>query len=619
MRLDWKAPLSRTWSTITGVWEAVCAFVKEQPLDPFPLRAALKGYNKEDAKADVRAGLDGALMAVPQGMAFAVIAGLPLSYGITCSAVACVVGAFFMSSRHSIYGPTNATAFMLASYFAAYPHINVLQAMPMLVFLVGAMLVIGAYLRVADLAQYISRTVVVAYITGAAVQMFAHQLPVVLGLEIPRIKGVTGVQSLISDLGDVLGHITTVHWSSLLIAVITAASYFGIRRLGKRWPALAITLILSSLIGVVMRKAHVEVATYADATFTWRTLLPPMPDFMHGGAFTQFSQLFALALSLAFLATLENSAMARTLASRAGHTVDANQDMLSLGAANLACAYLSGMPASHSLTRSMAAFESGAVSPVSAIVGGVVCLLAALTMGPLVAYVPKAALGMLVICVAMALINRRQIRICLRATRSDWLVFFNTFIATFFVPLHVAIFTGVGLSVILYLRKASRPSLVEYEFNTEGNLAEKVGEKRAHPSISIVHVEGELFFGAAELFRTQIQRTCSDPNLRIIILRLKNARHLDATSVMALEELVKVMRSTGRDLIVSGAMKDVYRVLKDSGLVEIIGRDNIYMGSAANPNISTRNALKRAQQILGVKDAEVHIYYDPRHHKGSGI
>ena len=179
------------------------------------------------------------------------------------------------------------------------------------------------------------------------------------------------------------------------------------------------------------------------------------------------------------------------------------------------------------------------------------------------------------------------------------------------VPLHVAIFSGIGLSVVLYLRKASRPSLVEYEYNQEGNLAESEGRTRQFPSISIVHVEGDLFFGAAELFRTQIQRTCADPNLRIIILRLKNARHLDATSVMALEELVDVLRSSGRDLIVSGAMKDVYRVLKDSGLVEVIGRDNIFPGSAANPNLSTRKALKRAQEILGGEEAEVRIYSDP--------
>jgi SulP family sulfate permease len=208
------------------------------------------------------------------------------------------------------------------------------------------------------------------------------------------------------------------------------------------------------------------------------------------------------------------------------------------------------------------------------------------------------------------LINRRNIRISLLATNSDAITFLATFVLTLLIPLHVAIFAGVGVSIMLYLRKAARPSLVEYEFNQEGNLAEADGA-RQDPSISIVHVEGELFFGAADLFRTQIQRISADPNLRIIILRLKNARHLDATSVMAMEELTNAMRASQREIIVSGAMKDVYRVLRDSGMVEVIGRENIFPGSPSNPNLSTRKALKRAQEILGTDQAKIHIFYDP--------
>lgn len=583
----------------------------ESALDPFPLRKMLKGYHKEFLKADFRSGLDGALLAIPQGMAFAVVAGLPLAYGITCSAVACVVGALLMSSRHSIYGPTNATAFMVSSYFAAFPHLDQLTAMPMLVFLVGALLVFGACFRVADLARYVSRTVVVAYLTGAALQMFAHQLPVVLGQQTGAEAGKPSARTLVSDVGEVFGHLTTSHWPSVLICALTIGGYFGLKRVGRRFPALTLTLVLMSLAAALMNNAGLHVATYADASFTWRELLPPFPDFTGGGASAQFSQLFGLALSLAFVSMMENSAMARTLASRSGHEVDGNQDMLSLGAANLACAYLSGMPASHSLTRSLAAYESGAKTPVSAIFSGVICLVAALTMGPLVAYVPKAALGALVICVAAALIHPQQIRISLRATRSDAAVFLTTFIATLLVPLHVAIFTGVGVSIILYLHKASRPSLVEYEFNEEGNLAEARQGMRQHLAISIVHVEGDLFFASADLFRTQILRSCVDPNLRIIILRLKNARHLDATCAMAIEELVRTLRGDGRDLIISGVVKDLYRVFKDSGLVDIIGKENIFPASPANPNLATRNALRRAQEILGIQDAEVRIYYDP--------
>jgi sulfate permease, SulP family len=607
----------KLWSGFTHslrrAWTSAVAFTVDHPLDPFPLRFALDGYRRAWFKLDLKGGLDGALLAIPQGMAFAMIANLPLAYGITCSAVSCIVGALFASSRHSVFGPTNATAFMVASFFAVNPHIAQREAMPMLVFLVGALLLVGAYFKVADIAQFISRTVVVAYLAGAAVQMLVRQLPVVLGVESGDARTIFGA------LFDVLGALGAVQWPILAVSLFTLVSYVVLKRFRPQWPAFAMTLVAASVISMLLERAGVVLPTFASEKFTWRELLPPFPDFTGKHTSAHFSQLFGLAVSLAFLVMLENSAMARTLAGRSGHRVDANQDMFSLGAANLACAYLSGMPASNSLTRSMVNFNSGAVTPVSVIVSGLLCLAGALTLGPMVAFMPRAALGVLVMCVAASLIHPRQIRVCLRATKSDALVFVATLAATLLVPLHVAIFTGIGLSVILYLRKAGRPSLVEYEFNTEGHLAEAQDSRRQNPAISIVHVEGELFFGAAELFRSQIQRACSDPNLRIIILRLKNARHLDATSVMALEELIRQLRATGRDLVVSGAMRDVYRVLKDSGMIEVIGRENFFMGSAANPNLATRNALKRAQQILGGREADIHIFFDPRQQSGAGI
>jgi sulfate permease, SulP family len=196
-----------------------------------------------------------------------------------------------------------------------------------------------------------------------------------------------------------------------------------------------------------------------------------------------------------------------------------------------------------------------------------------------------------------------------------------TFVGTLLAPLHVAIFIGVAASITLFLRKASRPHLVEYDFNEAGELRE-IGEKRQRPipAISIVHVEGDLFFGAAELFRTQIQRAVSDPAIQVIILRLKNARHLDATSVMALEDLILFMRGRGLHLIVSGATREVYRVLKKSGILLTLqdgcdrraGESNLFLSNPQNPNLSTRAALKRAQQLLGTVKADIRIFYDPQ-------
>jgi SulP family sulfate permease len=274
------------------------------------------------------------------------------------------------------------------------------------------------------------------------------------------------------------------------------------------------------------------------------------------------------------------------------------------------------LPVSGSLTRSSFNYESGAVTQVASLITGLLCLLVVFFLGGAVAFIPKCSLAILIMAVSVGLFHRRHLTICWRATRGDSVTLLVTLLATLLLPLHVAIFLGVATSVVLYLRQAARPMLVEYTFSPEGNLLEKAASiPRTFPQISIVHVEGELFFGAAELFRTQIQRTVADPNLRVIILRMKNARHLDATSVMALEDLISFLRSKQRHLIISGAMKGVYRVLKDSKMIDVIGRENFFLGSPQNPNLSTRNALKRAQELLGTKEAEVKIWYDPSQEK----
>lgn len=584
-------------------------------LDPLPIRQRLKNYDISKLKADLKAGLSVSMLDLPQGMAYAAIAGLPLQFGTMGSAISGMVGSLFGSSRYTMLGPTNATAFMIFSFFAADPHLDRVGLMPLLVFMVGALLLFGSFLRVAELAQYISRTVVVAYVTGAALLIIANQSAHIMGITMQVTFG-DGTVLQPRTLPGIMIHLVTsiqsAHWQSLLTAGGTALLYYLIQRFRPRWPSLAIALITASVGVYFLAGIGFETTTYANARFGIWDLVPTFPDFASPRFFSDFSRLFGLSVALAFLATLEGSSMAKTLASVSGQRVDSNQDMFSLGMANLSCAYLNGMPASGSLTRSALNFQSGARTPLSAFFNGAFCLVGALTLGHLVGFIPRASLAVLIICVALSLINPRNIRVCLSATGSDAFVFILTLTATLMVPLHVAIFSGVGVSVILYLRKASQPSLIEYAFDQEGNLTEaSEAVERQTPSISIVHVEGELFFGSADLFRTQIQRTCGDPNLRIIILRLKNARHMDATCAMALGDLVHLLRQGGRELLISGVLKDVYRVLRDSGLTEVIGKDNIFLASPSNPNVATRNALKRAQKILGTTEAEVKIFFDP--------
>ena len=604
-------------------------FFRGGRLDPLPIRETLRKYTREKFRADGKAALNVSLLDIPQGIAYAAIAELPIVFGIACSAAASIVAPLFAGSRHTILGPTNATAFMLFGFFAVEPALAAREAqlVPLLVMMVGLLCLLGSLLRVADLLQYVSRSVLVGYVSGAAVLIMTNQFKHLLGVasEVDEQRPRT-FASLVDALVRSLPH---ADWGPVLIGATTFAAFMVMKRLKPRWPNLAIILIVvSAIFGTLIQQGVAPFANVARfQTFTPQDLIPAFPQLTRSGIFEDISALLGVALAIAFLACLENTLMAKTIASRSGDRADVNQDMFAVGVANVASAIAGGMPASGSLLRSTLNFGSGARTRMSSIYSGIIVLSAALLIAWLprigisvIDYVPKAALAALVIGIALALINRHNIRVCARSTPDDAAVLVTTFISTLIAPLHVAIFIGVAVSITLFLRKASRPHLVEYEFNDAGELRQ-MGEKRQrpNPAISIVHVEGDLFFGAAELFRTQIQRTAADPSLKILILRLKNARHLDATSVLALEDLIKFMRANDRHVLISGATRDVYRVLKNSGVLTTIqasanrggGESNIFLNRPSNPNISTRDALKRAQQLMGGEKADIRIFYDP--------
>ena len=608
-------------------------FFAKEHVSPAPFAKDLRRYDFTKFRHDAWAAANVTVLAIAQGIAFAAIAGLPVVYGIICTAVAAFVAPLFAGSRHTILGPTNATAAVLFSFFSLHPDLaeRATELMPLLVFLVGLIATAGAIFRVADLLQYVSRSVLVGYISGAAVLIVANQMKSLLGVEAYLSDDKSG--TLASLLVGLVRAVPHTSWISLSVGVVTLLIFLAFRRWRPTWPAFGIVLVISSaLFGVLI---HAKIGPFAGvktfATFGMNELMPKIPHLITADFFGDISALISIAFALAFLASLENSLMAKTLASKTGDRTDANQDMLAVGMANFASAAAGGMPASGSLTRSMLNHESGARTRFASMISGLYTMafavLIAASVGwgvPLIDYVPKPALAALVIALSFSLFNLRHIRICLRSTTDDAAVLVITFVATLLAPLHVAIFIGVAISITLFLRKASRPHLVEYDFNEAGELRE-MGEKRQRPipAISIVHVEGDLFFGAAELFRTQIQRTVSDPAIHVIILRLKNARHLDATSVMALEDLILFMRGRGLHLIVSGATREVYRVMKKSGILITLqegcdrraGESNIFLTNPQNPNLSTRAALKRAQQLLGTDKADIRIFYDPNQPK----
>jgi sulfate permease, SulP family len=319
-------------------------------LDPLPVIRTLRKYSREKFRADGKAALNVSLLDIPQGIAYAAIAELPIVFGIACSAAASIVAPLFAGSRHTILGPTNATAFMIFGFFAMEPALASRETalIPLLVMMVGIFCLIGALLRVADLLQYISRSVLVGYVSGAAVLIMTNQFKHLLGIaeQVDAQRPRTFVGLL-----DALAHaMPSANWQPLLIGLIAFAAFHAMKKWKPRWPNLALVLLtVSAIFGPLILS---KTATFADVarftTFTPQDLVPSFPSLAHAGIFEDISALFGVALAIAFLACLENTLMAKTIASRSGDRTDVNQDMFAVGAANLASAIAGGMPASGS-------------------------------------------------------------------------------------------------------------------------------------------------------------------------------------------------------------------------------------------------------------------------------
>lgn len=576
-----------------------------------PFGQELVGYSWAKFHADLPAAATVALVSIPQAIGFALIAGLPPLMVVMSVVIGGFVAALLTSSHHLVFGPTNSISIILAATIYSFGNVALdpPQIALVLAMLIGVIQLGAGLARMGDVTQFISRSVVIGYSTAIGVLLIAAQLPYLAGVtEVDRAAGIFG--ALVRAGEHVLHHDFLPH--SAAMGALTFLLFEAVERFFPRWPAEFVGLLVISLLTRFLHLPELGIRTIADEGALAAALPSWMGMPLDATDLGIVPPLLSAAVAIAILGMLEAISISKTLATRSGQRVDSNQELIAMGAGNLANSLFGGMPGSASFARSGANFQSGARTQFSALLSSGIVLVALLFFAPLINFIPVPSLAAHLARIGWKMIPREQIRIARRATRADGAVFWVTLCAALFLKLDVAIYVGVGTSLALFLRKAARPALVEYTFNDAGNLAELADKTgRSHAQISIVHVEGELFFGAAELFQSQLRALAEDEGIKVFVLRLKNARHLDATTVMALMELNDYLQRTGRKLLVSGVSADVERVLRNSGAWAHIGEENIFAVDA-NPTISTKRALERATQLLQLpaRDAEVRLFYD---------
>ena len=555
-----------------------------------------------------------ALISLPHAMACALVLGLPLSTGIFAAIFSCMIAALFGSSRHLVNGPSNAIA-ILIQYGTAeilyhyYRHLVgierelvAFQIMTQITLLAGLMHLLIASFKLGRLTQFVSYSVVLGYVVGAAAAIVISQLFVFMG-----IPDVEGGQSLWAKGLNFLSHLNEIHWTTLTIGLGSLTLLVGLKRWDRRFPAALITFVVVTA-GLYLSKKFLggevhNVLLVGDAG----ELSKLIPQF----AIPYFdlrimSGLLPLAFAVALLSVLETIAVTKSIASYSGQRLFINQEILGLCLGNLTSALFGAMPVSGSTTRTLLNYEGGAQTRFAAVFGAILVGLVVYVFGGSVTHVPLATLSAILFVTAGSLIKKKQLLLCLKATKSDAFVFLVTFLSCIFFSIEVAFYIGVCLSITLYLKKAAIPQVLQYIVDESGHIKSlEFCAKEEITKIRFIKVKGELFFGAADLFQTTLKSIAEDDtDTRVIILQLKNARDIDATACLALQQLYDYVESSGRHLIISGITYTIWTVMSNSGLVQLIGKENLFVIDDRNPTRYFQRAIARAQRLVAESEEE---------------
>ena len=559
-----------------------------------PALDSLRSYGAHEARSDLVAGLTVAAVAVPQAMAYAMVAGLPAAYGLYTAIVMTAVGALFNASRQLVNGPTNAISIAVLSVMAFVPGPEQkIQVAIVLAFLVGAIQLCITLLRLGDLERYISHSVIVGFTAGAGALLVLDQLKNRLGLR---------------ALGDVHDHFlvrfartlsqSAIQPETAAIGLGSIAAVLALRWLKGRLGLRLLPDLLLVVIGMAALTAQLGLDQRGVAVIGEIPAHLPSFQLPHLAA-GQASQLATGALAIAVLGLLEAIAMAKALAAQTRQKLDMNQQCLSEGLANLTGSFFQCMPGSGSLTRSAINQQAGAATQWSGVVSAVAVALIMLVFAPYARFIPRAALAGILMVSAWNMVDWRALLYHLRTTQFDAAIVAATAVSALAISIEFCVLIGVFMSFLLTVPRAGRMLLTEFALTADGGLHERLPEDLPCPRILVFGLEGEMFFGATaalEAHFTSIEERLG-ADTRVVVLRVKRARNPDAVGLALLEGFLHRLKARGVHVLLCGVRSDFAEKLERTGISAHLG-ERLFLEQPVRQT-STLLAIRHAYELIG--------------------
>lgn len=532
-----------------------------------------RNLTPEMMKADMLAGLTGAAIVLPQGVAFAAIAGMPPEYGLYTSMIPAIIAALFGSSWHLVSGPTTAASIVMFSSLStlAVPGSAEYIALAItLAFMVGALQLVMGLVRLGSLVNFISHSVIIGFTAGAACLIAAKQAKTYLGFDVVEYE------HWVETVGYLYSYWDQFHPMVMVVATITLLTGILAQKRLKGL-SMVIALIVGSASGVFFNAFFGEETTRILMVGALPQQFPPlsMPVF----SLDVLRDLASLALAMTLFALTEAVSIARSISVRSGQPIDGNQEFIGQGLSNIIGSFFSAYVATGSFNRSGANYDAGARSPLSAALAGVLLIFIVLLVADLTMYLPRAAVAGLLILVAWRLINFSQIRKILTTDKNEGMVLLVTFFSTLFLELEFAILLGVILSLMIFLRKTSKPKLLprvpnpndrRRNFVTGASLPEC-------PQLKILRLDDSLYFGSVSHVGELLRRYREHyPEQLHLLLLTKGINQIDVAGAELLIGETRERRNIGGDLYLYRLKDSATKVMDRGGYLEEIGQDNVF-------------------------------------------
>jgi len=536
-------------------------------------------------RADVIAGVTVAMVLIPQAMAYAQLAGLPVFYGLYAAFLPPAVAALFGSSRQLATGPVAMASLLsigVLQTFVAPGSGDFITYSILLGLMVGMLRICLGALRLGALVNLLSRPVVIGFTNAAVLVIATSQMHHLFGVSV--IRGDYHFQAVWRTIEVAAGN---ARWENLGMGLLATVILLGLRkRASGRLPYVLIAVVVTTLVSWLVGYGGKVVGEIPRGLPSFRTPSLDMrvvPELAMG------------AITITLVGLMEAMAIAKTIATKTRQQIDINQELIGQGMSNLVGSFFQSYVVSGSFSRSAVNYASGARTGFSSVVTSLVVMVALLWFTPLLYHLPQATLGAIIVTAVISLIRIKPIVTAWRVQRQDGVIAVVTFLSTLVLApaLHQGILIGVALSLMTYLLRTMRPRVVFLARHADGTLhGAKIHGLELDQKIAIIRFDGRLYFGDSSYFEDKVLEIVAHlPELQYLIVDAGGINQVDATGEQTLRNLVGRLRGVGIDVFITGAKRQFRDVLDRTGSMDYIGRDHFFSRN--------QHALEHAWSKLG--------------------